>query len=109
MFKEAKLISAKGPEAPKRDGEVIEDRLIYSVKPLLTESDGDELHDAFHAVGFVDSPRLGRRPTHSRGNVYMSLMKSTSQRGYSFVIIVYTDKQQIEIESYKLGSKYDRM
>jgi hypothetical protein len=109
LFGDARLISAKGPEAPKRDGEVVEDRLLYSVRTLLTEAQGDALHDTFHSAGFVDSPRLGRKPTHSRGNVYMSLMRSTSLRGYSFVIIVDTFKQQIEIESYKLGSKYDRM
>jgi hypothetical protein len=109
VFGDARLVSAKGPEAPKLDGEVVEDRLLYAVKTVLTEAKGDTLHDAFHSTGFVDSPRLGRKPTHSRGKVYMSLMRSTSLRGYSFVIIVDTSKQQIEIESYKLGSKYDRM
>lgn len=109
LFKEAKLVSATGPETPKRDKEVVEDRLVYSVKRMLLEKDGDNLHRAFRSSGFVASPRLGRKPTHSRGNVYMSLMRSTSHRGYSFVIVVDTTKQQIEIESYKLGSKYDRM
>ena len=109
QFGDARLISAKGSEAPKLDGEVIEDRLLYSVRTVLTEAQGDALHRAFGAAHFVTSPRLGRKPTHSRGNVYMSLMRSTSLRGYSFVIIVDTGKQQVEIESYKLGSKYDRM
>jgi len=109
QFGDARLVSAKGPEAPKLDGEVIEDRLLYAVKTVLTEAQGEALHDAFSAAHFVASPRLGRKPTHSRGNVYMSLMRSTSLRGYSFVIIVDTGKQQVEIESYKLGSKYDRM
>jgi hypothetical protein len=108
-FKDARLSSANGPEAPQRDGEIIEDRLIYSVKAVLTEPDGDKLHSAFRSAGFVTSPRLGSKPTHSRGNVYMSLMRSTSQRGYSFVIIVYTGRQRIEVESYRLGSKYDRL
>jgi len=108
-FKDARLVSAKGPEAPQRDGEVVEDRLVYSVNVLLREPDGDKLHAAFRSVGFVTSPRLGSKPTHSRGNVYMSLFRSTSLRGYSFVIVVDTGKQQIELESYRLGSKYDRL
>lgn len=109
FFKDAKLVSAKGPEAPRIDGEVVEDRMIYSVKRVLTEGDGDALHSAFRSAGFVTSPRLGSKPTHSRRNVYMSLMRSTSQRGYSFVIIVETSKQEIMVESYRLGSKYDRL
>jgi hypothetical protein len=109
QFGDARLVSSKGPEAPKRDGEVVEDRLVYSVKTLLTVNGGDDLHKAFRAVGFLASPRLGREPTHSRDSVYMSYFRSTSLRGYSFVVKVDTGKQQIEIESYKLGSKYDRM
>ena len=109
QFGDARLVSAKGPEAPKVDGEVVEDRLLYSVRTRLTEAAGDDLHAAFRAVGFVTSPRLGSKPTHSRGKVYMSLMRSTSLRGYSFVIVVDTGKQQVEVESYKLGSKYDRL
>ena len=108
-FKDAKLVSATGPEAPKRDGEVVEDRLVYVVKATVTEADGDKLRSAFEAARFPASPRLGRKPTHSRGNVYMSLFKSTSRRGYSFVVIVDTNKQRIQVESYKLGSKYDRL
>jgi hypothetical protein len=109
VFKDARLVSARGPEAPKIDGEVVEDRLAYSVRAALTEKGGDDLHRAFRAAGFATSPRLGSKPTHSRGNVYMSLMRTTSLRGYSFVIVVDTGKQKIEIESYKLGSKYDRL
>jgi hypothetical protein len=109
QFTGARLVSATGPEAPQRDGEVVEDRLIYSVRMTLTEGEGDALHSAFRDIGFVSSPRLGSKPTHSKGNVYMSLMRSTSQRGYSFVITVDTGKQQIEVESYRLGSKYDRL
>lgn len=109
FFGDARLISAKGPEAPQRDGEVVEDRMIYSVKRIIKEGDGDSLHSAFRSAGFSTSPRLGSKPTHSRGNVYMSLFESTSQRSYSFVITVDTGKQQIEVQSYKLGSKYDRL
>jgi len=108
-FKDTKLISAKGPEAPRIDGEVVEDRLIYSVKPILILSDGDKLHAAFRAAGFPTSPRLGSKPQHGRKNVMMSFFRSTSLRGYSFEINVDIAKQQIEVMSYKLGSKYDRL
>lgn len=108
-FKAAKLISAKGPEAPRVDGEVVEDRLIYSVRPILILSDGDKLHAAFRAAGFPTSPRLGSKPQHGRTNVMMSFFRSTSLRGYSFEINVDIAKQQIYIMSYKLGSKYDRL
>jgi hypothetical protein len=109
QFGDARLLSAAGPEKPKIDGEVVEDRLLYSVRTVLTEAAGDKLHAAFRAVGFVTSPRLGSKPTHGRTKVLMSLFRSTSLRGYSFVIIVDMSKQQIEVESYKLGSKYDRL
>lgn len=108
-FKDARLISAKGPEAPRWDDEVVEDRLIYSVRPILILSDGDKLHSAFRAAGFPTSPRLGSKPSHGRKNVIMSFFRSTSLRGYSFEIDVDIARQQIEIKSYKLGSKYDRL
>lgn len=44
LFQGAKLVSAKGPEAPKIDGEVVEDRMVYSLMRVLTEGDGDALH-----------------------------------------------------------------
>jgi len=108
-FKEAKLISAKGPEAPRRDGEVVEDRLTYSVRPILILSDGDKLHTAFRAAGFPTSPRLGSKPQHGRKNVMMTFFRSTSLRGYSFEMNVDIAKQQIDVMSYRLGSKYDRL
>lgn len=108
-FKGAKLVSAKGPEAPRWDGEVVEDRLVYSIKDILTMPDGDKLHSAFRAAGFPSSPRLGSKPQHGRNNIMMSLFRSTSLRGYSFEINVDIAKQQIYVMSYKLGSKYDRL
>jgi len=109
VFKDARLVLARGPEAPRWDGEVVEDRLVYSVKTVLIEGDGDRLHGAFRAAGFPSSPRLGSKPQHGRKNVTMSLFRSTSLRGYSFVINVDMAKQQIEVESYRLGSHYDRL
>lgn len=111
MFKDARLVKATGLEAPKVDGEVVEDRLVYTVKAVMSMPDGDKLHGAFRAAGFSTSPRLGSKPTHLRlrGQVLMSLFESTPLRGYSFVIMMDTKTQQIEVESYMLGSRYDRL
>jgi len=108
-FQDAKLISATGQEAPKRDGEVIEDRLIYAVKVRLDRNGGDALHAALRAQGFSTSPRLGSKPTHASKKVLMSLFETTRLRTYSFVIIVDAEKQQVVVESYRLGSRYDRL
>jgi hypothetical protein len=108
-FGNVKIIAeSKAPEI-KIDGEVVENRITYVVKQLLTPQDGTPLHSAFTAAGFKTSPRLGRKPTIWSHGATMSLFKSTSKRGYSLVINVDTDKQQIVVESYKLGSKSDRM
>lgn len=109
LFEEVKLVEESQIPETKIDGEVVENRLVYVVRLLLTPEEGDDLHSALRAGRFVSSPRLGRKPTHSQSTVAMSLMKSTSLRGYSLVIKVDAGKQQIVIESYKLGSKYDRM
>jgi hypothetical protein len=79
------------------------------VKQLLTPQDGTPLHSAFLSAGFSTSPRLGSKPTIWSHGATMSLFETTSKRGYSFVINIDTDKQQIVVESYKLGSKYDRL
>lgn len=87
----------------------MENRLVYVVRLILTPQEGDNLHAALKKEGFVSSPRIGSKPVHFKSTVAMSLMRTTSLRGYSLVINVDSDKQRIEIESYKLGSKYDRL
>ena len=111
LFGEVKLIEESLSSEKRLDGEVIENRMAYVVRLILTPQEGDNLHSSLKKAGFVSSPRLGSKPTHykSKSIVAMSLMKTTSLRGYSLVIKVDADKQRIEIESYKLGSKYDRM
>jgi hypothetical protein len=109
VFGDAKFVSESKAPQTKVDGEVVENRLTYMVRQLLTPQDGTPLHSAFTAAGFKTSPRLGRKPTIWSHGATMSLFKSTSKRGYSFVINIDSDKQQIVVESYKLGSKYDRM
>jgi hypothetical protein len=109
LFGEVKLVEESKAPQTKIDGEVVENRMVYVVRLLLTPEEGDNLHSALKGVGFVSSPRLGSKPTHSRTTAVMSLMRSTSLRGYSLVINVDAGRQRIEIESYKLGSKYDRL
>jgi len=109
VFGDAKIIAvSKSPET-KVDGEVVENKITYAVKQLLVPQDGVALHAALVAKGFHLSPRLGAKPTIWSGGATMSLFGRTSKRSYSFVINMDTNKQQIVVESYKLGSKYDRM
>ncbi|MCX5701365.1 MAG: hypothetical protein NTW64_00050 [Candidatus Omnitrophica bacterium] len=109
IFGNAKIVSeSKAPET-KVDGEVVENRFIYVVNKVLVRQDGKALHTALHAAGFGLSPRLGSEPTTWTGGAMMSLFKSTSARSYSLVINMDTKKQQIVVESYRLGSKYDRL
>lgn len=109
LFGDAKIISESGKPDTRPDGEVIENKFIYAVKKRLAADDGFNLHTALCGAHFSGSPRLGSKPTEWRGNVTMSLFTSTSRRTYSLVINVDTNKQQISVESYKLGSKYDRL
>ena len=109
LFEDTKLVwESKAPEK-KADGEVVKNRMVYVVRMILTPQEGNNLHAALKKVGFAASPRLGSKPLHYKSTVSMSLMKTTSLGGYSLVILVDAGKQQIEVKSYKLGSKYDRM
>ena len=109
LFSDARIISESKSAQTKADGEVLENFIIYKVKKNLIVQDGYALHSAFRSAGFASSPRLGSKPSEWRGNVAMSLMRTTSLRPYSLVINVDTNKQQITVESYKTGSKYDRL
>lgn len=110
IFGDAKIVSeSKAPET-KADGEVLENRFTYVAKQILNNENGVALHSALHAANFGLSPRLGSKPTTWSGGVVMSLFYThSSRRPYSLVINVDTKKQQIVVESYKLGSKYDRL
>ena len=110
LFKDAKLVEDIGEQPPRRDGEVEENKLVYVVRRLLDSVDGDQLHAELHDKRkWPASPRLGLKPQHSRTQVLMALFKSTSLRSYSLVIKVDFNKQRIEVISYRLGSKYDRL
>jgi len=109
LFGDAKIIDESKSAQTQRDGEVLENRFTYIVNKGLVPKDGKPLHTALHAAGFGLSPRLGSEPTIWSRGATMSLFKSTSLRSYSLVINVDTIKQQIVVESYRLGSKYDRL
>lgn len=110
LFKDAKLVEDIGEQPPRIDGEVEENKLVYVVRQLLTEAEADQLHTELHEKrGWPASPRLGRLPQHGRKQASMSLFKSTSLRGYSFMIGVNYETQKITVISYRLGSRYDRL
>ncbi|HTY45046.1 MAG TPA: hypothetical protein VMD52_03530 [Patescibacteria group bacterium] len=109
LFGDARIVSESARPETKRDGEVVENRFTYVVRKYLAPQDGESLHAALRAAHFSTSPRLGSKPTIWSGGAGMSLFKSTSLRSYSLVINVDTRKQQIVVESYRLGSKYDRL
>ena len=109
VFADAKMISESGKPETKIDGEVVENQFTYVVKKHMEPRDGEALHAALYAVHFTPSPRLGSKPTIWSGGATMSFFKSTNMRSYSLVINMDTRKQQVVVESYKLGSKYDRL
>lgn len=109
LFGDARIISESKAAETQRDGEVVENRFTYVVSKIFIPKDGEALHAALHAAHFGLSPRLGSKPTIWSGGAGMSLFKTTSLRSYSLVINMDTKKQQIIVESYRLGSKYDRL
>ena len=109
LFGDARLVSESGAPETKRDGEIVENKFTYIVSKYLVPKDGESLHAALLAAHFSTSPRLGSKPTVWSGGAMMSLFKSTSLRSYSLVVNVDIRKQQIVVESYRLGSKYDRL
>lgn len=109
VFGDAKITAESNSPQTKSDGEVVENRFVYSVKKRMVPEDGKALHAALLSSGFSTSPRLGSKPTIWKGGAVMSLFRSTPQRTYSLQVAIDTKKQQIVVESYRLGSKYDRL
>jgi hypothetical protein len=107
LFGGAKLIGEKGTET-RVDGEVVLNTLFYAVRRYADEKDGIDLHDALRARNFSRSPRLGAKPTVTNKFIAMSFTKSTSEGSYSIALQINLLDQSIKVESYQLGSKYDR-
>jgi len=109
IFGDAKIVAeSPGPET-RKDEEVIENRLTYAVQRVLAGKDGEALHAALRAAHFSTSTRLGSKPTIIKTFAAMSFFKTTPGRTYSLVFSIDAKKQQIVVESFQLGSKYDRL
>jgi hypothetical protein len=112
LFNDAKLVEELGEQPPSRDGEVVENKLVYVVRMILTEEEAKRLHAELHEKEkWPTSPRIGSAPIHFRTlkEVWMSFSKSTNLRGYSLEIKVNYENQRVTVISYRLGSKYDRL
>ena len=111
LFGAAKLVAEGGLDPNRPAGDVLLNSMTYVVRRILTHEEGDELHKTLVAQGFTRSPRYGAKPVHSRsgGFVMMSLFESTNAGHYSLGIRIDINKQTILIESFQLGSKYDRL
>jgi hypothetical protein len=83
--------------------------LRYVVRRLFDVKEGDALHAAFRGSQFSLSPRYGAKPQHGRTAVLMSFFKRVGPRAYSLGIRMDVEKQTIEVTSFELGTKYDRL
>lgn len=109
LFKDVKIISEG--EMPKyREG--IIDTYKYVTKARITEQDGVPLHSLLSSseYKFTPSVRLGTKPTVTSKWMAMSFTRYTGS-GTNYSIALYIDlvEQVIRVESYELGSRYDRM
>ena len=109
LFGDARIISESEKPETQKDGEVVENQFTYVVRKHMVPKDGESLHAALCAAHFGKSPRLGSKPTIWSGGALMSLFKTTRLRTYSLVIKLDPKKQQLIVESYRLGSRYDRL
>jgi hypothetical protein len=111
LFGATKFVGEGGLDPNRPGGDVILNSMTYVVRRTLTQEEGDTLHKTLTSNGFSTSPRYGSKPVHIRlsGIVMMSLFKSTNSRSYSLGIRIDLNKQTIRVESYQLGSKYDRL
>lgn len=53
LFGEVKLVEESKAPQTRTDGEVVENRLVYVVRLILTPQEGDNLHAALKKEGFV--------------------------------------------------------
>jgi len=109
LFEGVKLVAETGRETDNPLRKEVLGTMTYVVRRLLAGADADELHAKLLAAGFHATPRYGARPVHGRTFVLMSLSKSTSGKGYSLGVRVDLGKQTIQVESFELSSKYDRL
>jgi hypothetical protein len=111
LFGATKFVAEGGLDPNRPGGDVILNSMTYVVRRTLAHDDCDQLHAAFTSAHFTTSPRYGSKPVHSTsgGFVMMSLFTHTNMRPYSLGIRIDLNTQTIRVESYQLGSKYDRL
>jgi hypothetical protein len=109
LFEGVKLVAETGRETDNPLRKEVLGTMTYVVRRLLASADADELHAKLLAAGFHATPRYGARPVHGRAFVLMSLSKSTSMGSYSLGIRLDLSQQTIQVESFELGSRYDRL
>lgn len=108
LFKDVKIISEG--EMPPHGIEII-DTYKYVVKARITDKDGVPLHTMLsNEHGFDPSVRLGTKPTVTSKWMAMSFTRYVgSGKNYSIALYIDIVGQVIRVESYQLGSRYDRM
>ncbi len=109
QFGEAKRVEQNNEPVSDRDGDVTLNSMQYVVRQMLNETNVRKLHAALKKVNFDPSIRLGTKPTVATSWAAMSFFKHTAGSTYSIALRIDFKKQIIIVESYKLGSKYDRL
>jgi len=109
LFGGAKLVAEGGKDTTDAGREDILNSMTYVVRRLLDKKDGDDLHQALLAANFSKSPRYGAKPQHGHTKVLFSLFKRVKARPYSLGIQLDLTNQSIQVKSFQLGSKYDRL
>jgi len=105
----AKLVAESGKDTTTLGREDVLNSMTYVVRRLLDKKGGDDLHQALLAAHFTKSPRYGAKPQHGRTKVLMSLFKTIETRPYSLGVQLDLTSQSIRVDSFQLGSKYDRL
>ncbi len=108
-FGDARLVGQNIEPSTRPDGEVILETLQYSAKRWFGPEDAKPLHTAFREALFRPSPRLGSEPTKSNKYLMMSFFNKSDLKSYSLVVHMTVPDQTILVQSYRLGSKYDRL
>jgi hypothetical protein len=112
VFGDVKLISDTGPD-PDRPGKAdVLNCLTYVPRRLMDYKDGDDLHTMLTTETdphFSTSPRYGAKPQHGRVFIMMSLTTTIEGHSYSLGIVIDLEKQIIRVDSFQLGTKYDRL
>jgi hypothetical protein len=112
VFSDVKLISDTGPD-PDRPGKAdVLNCLTYVPRRLMDHKDADDLHTMLTTETdphFSTSPRYGSKPVHGGVFVMMSLTTVIDSVPYSLGIRMDLENQIIGVDSFQVGTKYDRL